>query len=317
MASDSGIDVVIGTGPLGRAVVNELLARHTKVVVVNKSGKADVPAVVEVRGGDVGEPGFAREACRQAQAIYLCAKPPYHQMAEKFQPIMEGTIEAAAASKASIIYADSLYPYGRVLGPLTEDMPYAATGPKGRARALLATKLMTAHKEGRVRATIARASDFYGPGVRQSAVGERVFGFALAGKAASVTGNPDVLHTYTFIDDFAKALVNLGRRDEAFGRTWHVPSAETLTTREFIALIYKELGKPPRIQVAPRWVISFLGVFDPVIRELPEILYQSEQPFVMDHSKYERAFGAEPTPHLEAIRRTLDWYRENDIEGKR
>jgi nucleoside-diphosphate-sugar epimerase len=169
---------------------------------------------------------------------------------------------------------------------------------------------MAAHKAGKVRATIGRASDFYGPGVRQSTVGERVFGFAIADKAASVTGNPDVQHTYTFIDDFARSLVNLGEHDEALGQTWHVPSAETITTRKFITMVFEELGKPVKIQVAPRRLLSLLGIFDPVIRELPEILYQSEQPFVVDHSKYERAFGADTIPHREAIRRTLDWYRQ-------
>jgi nucleoside-diphosphate-sugar epimerase len=223
---------------------------------------------------------------------------------------MDGAIEAAAATGAKLIYADSLYAYGPVSGPLTEDLPYAATGRKGKARAQLAMQLMAAHKSGKLRATIGRASDFYGPGVIQSTVGERVFGFALAGKAASVTGNPDARHTYTFIDDFAKGLVTLGEHDEALGQAWHVPSAETLTTRDFIALIFKELEKPVKIQVAPRWLISLLGIFDPVIREVPEILYQSEQPFVVDHSKFERAFGADTTPHREAIRRTLDWYRQ-------
>jgi nucleoside-diphosphate-sugar epimerase len=169
---------------------------------------------------------------------------------------------------------------------------------------------MAAHAEGRVRATIGRASDFYGPRVVQSAVGERVFGSAIAGKAANVTGDPGSRHTYTFVDDFAKGLLTLGERDEALGQTWHVPSAETITTRRFVELIFEELGRPPRIQATPRWMLSLVGMFDPVVRELSEILYQTERPFVVDHSKFERAFGAHPTPHREAIRATLDWYRQ-------
>ena len=223
---------------------------------------------------------------------------------------MNGAIAAAAATGAKLIYADSLYAYGPVSGPLIEDLPYAATGRKGKARAQIATKLMDAHQNGKVRATIGRASDFYGPGVIESAVGERVFGFALAGKAASVLGNLDVPHTYTFIEDFAKGLVTLGEHDQALGQTWHIPSAETVTTRAFITLVFEALGQPVKIQTAPRWLVSLLGIFDPMMRELPEILYQSEKPFVVDHSKYERAFGASTTPHREAIRQTLGWYRQ-------
>ena len=310
MANDSNLDVVIGTGPLGLAVARRLLAVDRRVRVVNRSGKADVPHGVEVAGGDIGDLEFARQACRGAYAIYLCAKPPYSHMADSFQPIMDGAIGAAMATDARLIYADSLYAYGPVSGPLTENLPYAATGPKGRARAHLATQLMAAHRDGRVRATIGRASDFYGPGVIESSVGERVFGSALAGKPAGVLGNPDTRHTYTFIDDFARGLVTLGEHEEAFGQTWHVPSAETLTTREFITLIFEELRKPVKIRVNPRWLLSMVGVFNPTVREVREVLYQSEQPFVVDHSKYERAFGVETTPHRDAISRTLDWYRQ-------
>jgi nucleoside-diphosphate-sugar epimerase len=306
----SRVDVVIGMGPLGLAVTRLLSSKGEPVRAIHRTGKAQVPPGVEVLPGDIGDLRFARDACRSAATIYLCAKPPYQRMADAFQPIMDGAIAGAVASQAKLVYADSLYAYGPVSGELREDLPYAATGRKGKARARLAAQLMAAHAEGRVRATIGRASDFYGPGVIQSAVGERVFGFALAGKAASVTGDPGSRHTYTFVDDFARGLLTLGERDEALGQTWHVPSAETITTHRFVELIFEELGRPPRIQVAPRWMLSLVGMFDPVVRELPEIMYQTEQPFVVDHSKFERAFGARPTPHREAIRATLDWYRQ-------
>lgn len=310
MAGNAKMEVVIGTGPLGLAVVRELLAKGKSVRVINRSGKAEVSANVEVKGGDIGNLEFARAACRSAEAIYLCAKPPYTEWVDKFGPIMDGALEAAAVTGAKLIYGDNLYAYGPFTGAVAEDFPHAATGPKGKARAQLSEKLMAAHRDGKVRAAIGCASDFYGPGVTESSLGERVFRFALAGKAASVLGNPDTPHTYIFIDDFAKGLATLGERDEALGQTWHIPSAETITTRKFIALLSEELGKPVKIQAAPRWLITMLGVFNPMMRELPEMMFQSEQPFVVDHGKFERAFGASTTPHPEAIRRTLDWYRQ-------
>ena len=304
------MDVVLGTGPLGLAVVRELLSAGKQVRVVNKSGKADVPANVEIRGGDICDPAFGQQACRGAQSIYLCAKPLYTQMASNFQPIMDGAIAAAAATGAKLIYADSLYAYGPFSGKLTEDFPDAATGPKGKARAQIAKQLMAAHKDGKVKAAIGRASDFYGPGVIDSTVGERVFGFALAGKAASVLGNVDTPHTYIFLNDFARALVTLGEHAEALGQIWLVPSAETITTREFVTLVFEQAGKPAKIQTAPRWLVSLIGMFDPMMRELPEIMYQSEKPFVVDHSKFAKAFGVSVTPHRQAIGQTLDWYRK-------
>jgi nucleoside-diphosphate-sugar epimerase len=226
-----------------------------------------------------------------------------------FPPIMDGAIDAAVVTGAKLIYADNVYAYGPFSGHLREDMPYGAQGRKGKTRAQMAAKLITMHEDGKVRATIGRTSDFYGPGVIESAVGERVFGFALAGKAASVRGNPNVQHTYTFLGDFARGLVTLGEQDEALGQAWLIPSADTVTTREFVNMVFEEIGAPSKLQVAPRWLFSLLGIFNPMMRELKEVGYQFEQPLVVDHSKYKHAFGTDTTSHRQAIRETLDWYR--------
>ncbi len=222
-----------------------------------------------------------------------------------------GIIEGAASAGAKLVFGDNLYMYGPVPGPLTEDLPYNATGPKGRTRAQVAATLMAAHKSGKIRATIGRASDFYGPGVKASILGEQVFKPALAGKTVNMLGSMDVLHTYTFIDDFAKRLVTLGEREEALGEIWHIPSAETLTTRQILELIFAAAGTSPKIQVAPKLIERMLGLFNPIIRELRETSYQRDEPFTVDHGKYAKIFGSDTTPHREAIRQTLAWFREN------
>jgi len=128
--------------------------------------------------------------------------------------------------------------YGQVNGPMTEELPHAAMTRKGRTRAQMSEALLAAHRAGKVRVAIGRASDFYGPGVLDSALGERVFSPALAGKSASMPGDLSQPHTYTFIDDFGTALVNLGERDEALGQVWHVPNAPTVTTRAALTALF-------------------------------------------------------------------------------
>jgi nucleoside-diphosphate-sugar epimerase len=126
---------------------------------------------------------------------------------------------------------DNLYAYGPVDESLTETLPHRATGPNGRTRAEIAEALLRAHEAGRIRATIGRSSDFFGPHAHLSTVGDRVFARALEGKPAQVLGNPDVPHTVTYIEDFARALVTLGEREEALGQVWHVPNPESVTIR--------------------------------------------------------------------------------------
>jgi len=140
-------------------------------------------------------------------------------------------------------------------------------------------------------------------------VGDGLFARALAGKPAQVIGDPDALHTNTFIDDFASGLVTLAQRDEALGEVWHIPNAETVTTRRFIELVFAQLGRPARLQPVPKVMINLLALVIPAMAAVKETLYQSEHPWVVDHSKFMRVFGASPTPHEHAIEQTLAWFR--------
>lgn len=302
-------NVVFGSGPLGLSVAGRLMSSGQRVRLVNRSGKADAPQGVEVVSADVTDPVAARRVCEGAAVVFHCASGPYGRWTQTLPPIMNGIIAGAAAAGARLVYGDNLYAYGPVDGPIREDLPNRPTGPNSRARAEVATTLLSAHTAGTVRATIGRASDFYGPRARLSKVGNSVFARALARKPAQTVGDPDALHTYRFIDDFAAGLVTLAQRDEALGEVWHIPSAETVTTRRFIEMVFEQLQVPARLQTVPRLVISMLGAFIPTMRAVKETLDQSERPWVVDHSKFARAFGSRPTPHKQAIAETLAWFK--------
>jgi len=313
MNSPSELHVVLGTGPLGLAVMRELVAQGKSIRMVNRHGEADVPEGVIVIASDISDPKSARQACEGASVVYLCIGVDFTKWEELWPPIMKGAIAGAASAGAKLVFGDNLYMYGPVKVPMTEDLPYAATTRKGRVRAQIATTLMNAHANGVVRAAIGRGSDFYGQYALFTAMGERVFPAALSGKTASLFGNLDMPHTYTYIDDFGRGLVTLGERDEALGEIWHIPNAETLTTRQFLELVYEEAGNPFKASTMPSIMVSILSPFVPALREMKEMLYEFEEPFIVDHSKFEKAFGADPTPHREAIRKTLAWFRENPV----
>jgi nucleoside-diphosphate-sugar epimerase len=302
-------NVVFGTGPLGLAVARRLAAAGKEVRLVNRSGIARAPQGTDVMAADATDLAASRKVCEGAAVVYHCATASYGRWAQFLPPLMYGIIEAASAAGAKLVYGDNLYPYGPVDGPITEDLPYRPIGPNTRARAEVATTLMGAHAAGKVRATIGRASDFYGPFARQSTAGDGIFGRALAGKGAQVLGDPNTPHTFIFIDDFAAGLVALAEHDEALGEVWHLPSAETVTTRRFIEMVFLKLRRPPKLQPAPQLVINLLAHFAPPMAAVKETSYQREHPWVVDYSKFSRAFGGMPTPHERAISLTLDWFR--------
>jgi nucleoside-diphosphate-sugar epimerase len=318
MTEGGELHVVFGTGPVGMSVMDALVQRGSRVRMVNRSGGASVPEGVEVLGGDATDEDFAREASEGASVVYFALNPPYDKWPELFPGLQAGVLEGAASAGAKLVAMENLYMYGPTDGrPLTEDLPHAPNTRKGRVRARMSEELMEAHHSGRVRVAIGRASDFFGPRVLASAAGEQVFGRAVEGKSAQVAGDPDQPHTYTYVPDIGRGLVVLGEREEALGRAWHLPNPETVTTRRFVETIFEEVGKPARIQAAPKIVLRAMGLFNPAIRETIEMLYEFEEPFVVDDSRFERAFGEQATPLREAIRQTVRWYREERPAGTR
>jgi nucleoside-diphosphate-sugar epimerase len=306
----SDLHVVFGTGPVGMATVELLAAGGHRVRVVNRSGRAEVPVGVEVRGGDAADSGFSRNATAGAAVVYQCLNPPYTRWPELFPPLQAGVLDGATATGAKLVAMENLYMYGSTKGaPLTENLPYAAIGRKGKTRAEMAQALLDAHKAGKVRVAIGRASDYFGPHGRLSAMGERVFDSALSGKKAQVIGNPNQLHTYSYIPDIAQGIVTLGERAEADGEVWHLPNVPAVTTRQFIEQVYVAAGTEPGIQAMPRFMVKMVGLFNGTVRELDEMLYEFEEPFVVDSAKFERAFGDHATPLSEAIPATVEWFR--------
>ncbi|MBD0292876.1 MAG: NAD-dependent epimerase/dehydratase family protein [Jiangellaceae bacterium] len=308
---DRKLHVVLGTGPLGLAVARQLTTTAAQVRVVNRAGRADVADSVEVVAANVAEVADAKKACAGAAVVYHCANPPYAKWPELHRPLMASIVEGAAAIGATLVFGDNLYGYGPVAGPLTEDLPSRARGPNGRVRAEIAEDLLRAHRAGRVRVAIGRGSDFFGPHAHLSTVGDGVFARAIAGKPAQVLGNADLPHTVTYIDDFARALVTLGERDEALGQVWHVPNAPTVSLRRFVEMVFQAAGHPPRLRRLPGWMLAPAALFSPTLRAVREQRYQRERPWVVDSSKFERAFGQRGTPLPDAIAATVGWFRQH------
>jgi nucleoside-diphosphate-sugar epimerase len=304
--------VVLGAGPVGSTIAGQLADAGETVTVVTRSGRdPGIPGVAAARA-DITDPAAVRAVTSRARVVYFAAQPAYTDWPKGFPPLVDGVLGGVRGSGARLAVVDNLYCYGPTGGaPIREDLPAAATTRKGRARALVAERFMAAHASGDVQVGIARASDFFGPARIESLVGDRFFEPILAGKMVQAIGDPDMLHSVSYVPDFARTLIEIGRRDEALGGVWHVPSAPAVSIRRLSQLVAEAAGVPaPKVSTMPRVLLRIAGLFIPTVRELIEMQYEFDEPYVLDASKTEAAFGLQPTPFEVSLPATVAWWRE-------
>ena len=302
------LHVVFGTGALGKATMRALVGMGKQVRVINRSGKAtDIPEGVEIVKGDAYNTADTITLTKNAAVVYQCAQPAYNEWAEKFPPLQAAILAGAAANHAKFIVAENLYMYGASNGnPIREDSPIAPISRKGRIRQAMSETLMAAHEKGIVRAAIGRASTFFGP--EYDILAGLVFYPALVGKTINLFGRLDLPHTFTYIPDFGRALATLGTQDAALGQVWIAPCAPALTQRSLMDLLAKETGQASSVRAAGKLLMSIIGLFSAGTRETVEMMYEFDQPYIVDSSKIERTFGLTPTPTPTAIAETVAWF---------
>jgi nucleoside-diphosphate-sugar epimerase len=306
--------VIFGTGPLGRATMNELVKRGEHVRMINRSGRLErAPKNVEIVAADASNLESAIQASRGASVIFNCVGTAYTTQAwESQMPVLWNNIlQAATSSDAKLVIGDNLYVYDQVGSGIHEHLPHSSTARKGRARIRAVETMLEAHRSGRAQVAFARGSDFFGPYAGdQSQLGNRVFPALLAGKAAQLIGNPDLPHTLTFIEDFGRAMVMIADHDQAFGRAWHVPNTPTKTRREVLEVAAKMVDQPLRIQSMNALMVRGLGLFVPILREVGEMMYQFDKPYLVDSSQFVAQFGDIHTPLEVALEQTIAWFAD-------
>ena len=243
------------------------------------------------------------DLCQGAATVFNCAVPAYTGWPQTLPPLFRSILTAAERSGARYVMLGNLYAYGPVTGPVTEDLPLLATGPKGRTRALMWQEALAAHTAGRVRATEVRAGQFLGPGAVSSFT-LTVAPNVLAGQLVLTPAAIDTSTGYTSIRDAARALVTLARADDAdevFGRAWHAP-ATNATVREVATVLAKQAGAPtPRLETLTERDLALLSLTSPIWAEFEETSHMSHQDFLVDSSRIRERFGLTPTPLEEVL----------------
>lgn len=317
--------ILLGAGgALTYPLLGELLSQGESVRLVSRSGGA-VPGAESVRA-DLTRAAEVLEAVEQLSVVYLIAGLPYSTAVwrEEWPKVMKNTIAACSAKGAKLLFFDNVYMYGKVRGPMSENTPVAPCSKKGEIRARIADLVLSATGRGDLQALIARSADFYGPYARGSSVPMLLVIARLAnGKKAQWLANAHARHSLTYTLDCGRALPLLAKSEDAYGQVWHLPTASPpITGEEFIRIAAREFGRKsgrksemsPRYTVLGRGSIRIAGVFSPLVRETYEMLYQNEDEYIFDSSKFGKHFGFAPTPYEEGIGSAVEFARRQGEE---
>lgn len=303
---------ILGYGIVGQGIGERLAARGDRVRIAQRSHPGAMPASAAFTPCDLTDRQAVTAACRAVDTVVLAAGFPYRSALweQAWPAAMRNTLEASAAAGARLVFADNLYMYGPQTAPLREDMPLTTFGRKPRVRAEITRLWQEAHAAGRVKAAAVRASDFYGPGAATSVLAQFGVKPLVEGKAAMIPYSPDHPHDFTFVGDFARAVVTLiDAPDDAYGEAWHVPNAPTHTLRQLLMRAAALIGASPRIRVMPPVVQSILGLFVADLAELKEMRFQTDRPYIVDASKFAARFWSDATPFDDGLAATIASYR--------
>ncbi len=304
------MQTILGAGGgIGIPLARELRKYTDRIRLVGRHPEK-VNDTDELVSADLSDPSQIDQAVAGSEVVYAVIGFEYRLKVWRntWPAFMKAVIQACMKHQAKLVFFDNVYMYSRSAIPhMTEDAPLQPPSKKGAVRKQLHDMIMEAVDKEDLTALIARSADFYGPENKNSPLAVMAIDNLVKGKKAQLFGNPDKVHTYTYTPDAARATALLGNTPDAFNQVWHVPTTkERLSQREWIRMIAEELGVEPKIQTIPVWMLHFLGIFIPIMREFPEMLYQYEQDYVFDSRKFEKKFGTEVTSPREGISQVID-----------
>lgn len=307
--------VVLGaSGGAGRAIVQALVERGRTVRAVNRNGDAAVTEGVERVGADVATLPGATEAVAGADVVYMAAQPAYHRWATEFPAMLASVIGATSTVGARLIMVDNLYTYAPGTAVISESSPETSRTKKGMVRRELTEMLRSARLEGRVRVSIGRASDYFGPGPNDSAITALSIARAADGKAMRWMGRLESRHSVAYLPDIARAYVTLGESEVADGETWILPHGPAPTGAEFLAAVNDTLPTHVKTGSLSKAMLRVAAPFHAMSRESLEIMYQWTDDFIVDDSKFQRTFGPfDTTPLDQAVHTTIESHRSRRL----
>jgi nucleoside-diphosphate-sugar epimerase len=303
------MQVILGSGgAIGNDLAKELKTFTKEICLASRNPVKINDNDVLVKC-DLTKPEDVDNAVKGCEVAYLTAGLPYRLKIwqQQWPVVMKNTISACKKHKTKLVFFDNIYMYHpSKLNPMTEETEVSPASKKGKVRAEIAQMVLDEIKTGTLEAMIVRAADFYGPVIKNSVFNEVVFNNLKKGKKANWFCSVNYLHNFTFTPDAAKATALIGNTASAYGQIWHLPTAAPIAMTEWIDKIANELGVKPKTQIASKFIIQVMGLFNPIMKEFVEMLYQYDRDYYFDCTKFETVFNIKPTPIDDGIKQLIN-----------
>jgi nucleoside-diphosphate-sugar epimerase len=291
-------------GTVANVLTRELINANQTVRLVSRKPVNITGKNVTWQKADLLNYDEVLAAAQGSTVIYLVAGIVYDAVIWQAQwpVIMQNVINVTKATGARLIFFGNVYMYGLVDGPMTEDTPYNPCSKKGQVRAGIANMLMDEVKAGTIRASIARAPDFYGTDSLNSFVDMMVITKYAAKQTAQWIGNPNKKHNFIYIPDAGKAMFLLGQNPDSDNQVWHMPTPPAITGKEFMTIAARVYGVKPKFFTLRKYMLCLIGLFQKVVMGTVEMYYQYDHDYIFDSSKFERVFNFKPTSYEQGLK---------------
>jgi nucleoside-diphosphate-sugar epimerase len=307
------MQTILGSGgAIGNELAKALKNYTTEIRLVSRTPKK-VNDTDNLFTADLTDRNAVFSAVQGSEIVYLTVGLEYKTKVwqTSWPPLMKNVIDACIEHKSKLVFFDNVYMIGGDnVRHITEDSPISPTSKKGEVRAALDKLIFDQIEKGRLQAIIARSADFYGDVKERSLLMEMVYKNLSQNKKANWFCNAKVKHSFTYTPDAGKATALLGNTPDAYNQVWNLPTdPNNLTGEDWISLFAREMGKSPKYMVLPKVMAYILGLFIPVMKEFPEMMYQYDREYIFDSTKFGKRFGVKPTPYQEGVKETLHLLR--------
>ena len=303
------MQTILGSGgAIGIPLAKELKSYTDTIRLVARNPK-QVNGDDELFPADLTKADEVAKAVAGSDIVYLTVGLEYNiKVWRRDWPlVMSNVINACLAENSKLVFLDNVYMYAATEVPhMTEEALVDPPSEKGKVRAALQDMIFNAISKQGLQAVIARSADFYGPHAKTSPLGVTVVDKFQKKQKAFWQANVQKIHSFTFTLDAARGTAMLGNTTDAYGQVWHLPtSSERRVGKDFIEMVAGEMDIAPRYFVMTGFMLSMAGLFVPIVRELKEMLYQYDQDYFFDSSKFEKRFSFRPTLYADGIKQMV------------